>query len=316
MASAAPPDRFAFEDPAFRRDGARFERDDSREPVFRFDLGGVQASVPLAQLPVSLGLPHDAPDRRLLKRIAPALRYSRAIRPDDVLPSECIDGSPSWSPKPHMMLRAIDRLRRALGANLLEVGGPEISGPGEASAAMAALAAAIRTLRNTRGRPIEARDLAEVAGVLARVDWLSRSVLTVQQCVGELARVSAERANTRMAELARTSALGLRTAVVWATGRAMRADTAAADVLSALHDVESFNAVIRPQIATLRAFAIDVEPAVALWQAARQRRGGPTEADLEALVRLVRLRYANFEPELYHWSPCDGADATAGGFDA
>ena len=96
----------------------------------------------------------------------------------------------------------------------------------------------------------------------------------------------------------------------------MRADTTAADVLAALHDVDAFNAVIRPQIATLRAFAIDVEPAVALWQGARQRRDGPTEADLEALTRLVRLRYANFEPELYQWGPCDGAEATAGGFDA
>jgi hypothetical protein len=316
MASAAVPDRFVFESPALRREGARFERDDAREAVFRFDLGGVQASVPLAQVPVSLGLPFDSPDRRLLKRIAPALRYSRAIRPDDSLPSECVDGSPSWSPKPRMMLRAIDRLRRALGANLLDAGGPDSSGPGEASTAMAALAAAIRTLRNARGRPIEARDLTEVAGVLARVDWLSRSVLTVQQCVGELARVSAERANTRMAELARASALGLRTAVIWATGRAMRADTTAADVLAALHDVESFNTVIRPQIATLRAFALDIEPAVVLWQGARQRHGGPTEADLEALMRLVRLRYANFEPELYQWSPCDGAEATSGGFDA
>jgi len=312
---------FDFDSQALRREDARFALDIQRVPHCYFGLGALEASISLAQFESTAfafrGEALTGQDRRRLEMIGPALRYRRSIRIGDPLPSELVDGRPSWAPKSHLLLRAIQRIGVALGDRPREE--ERRSPPGQPAAqdistedALADLAHALRSWKCPGGKPIVAKDVADLAESLARVDWLNRRIQLVQQCVGELARIAAGKSKGRRETFARSAALTLRTAVIWATGRALAADMTAADVLRAIGDVAAFNRRIWPQIAVLRAFAIDVEPIATLWQDTRLRPGGPLDSDFDALNRMVQIRYMPFDAEVFAWSPASAAEPEDG----
>jgi hypothetical protein len=222
------------------------------------------------------------------------MRFRAILRPGDALPDEIVDGRPSWSAKPRRLARAVRRLAAAIGA------------PGAADADEAHLADAFDDLARVvhgRGFVDEARlganDIAQVAGDAARVDWLCGAVVAVQQCLGALARTAAARQASPHADAARAAARGLRDAVVWASARAMAADQIVADPARAFSDVAAFRARLWPLIASLRAFALDIEPLMTQWEAARARRGGPGAQDFDALLRVVSVRYSDFDPLMF-----------------
>ena len=292
--------RFQFEHPAFNRPGAHFAVSTYRETVFRVALGEFDASLDLDQVAGTLGLPHDSPDRRLLKLVPAAMRYRRMLRNGDVLPSEAVDASPSWTPKPHLVVRAVGRIGQAIGAADMFA---ERAPPAESMvrAALDSLARIVRDRINPRALELSAADIAQIALDTARVDWLCRKVIDLQQTIGGIARLAAPRLNQPRSERARAVAHGLRDAVVWASERAMGLDLVVADPLRAFGSVQDFKARLWPTMAGLRAFLIDIEPLVAAWDEARERRGGPTDQDIEALQRVVSARYMPFDAGHFAW---------------
>ncbi len=292
--------RLDFEHPAFGRAGAHFAVSTYREIVFRVELGELNASIDLDQVAGTFGLPQGARDRRLLKLVPAAIRYRRRICSGDVLPSETIDGSPSWAPKPHLLIRAVRRIGHALGApGLLSDNSPPADGI--AREALENLARVVRDRCNPRELDLAAADIAQVAMDTARVDWLCRAVIGLQQDVGAVARLAAGRQNAPRGESARAIAHGMRDAVVWASTLAMRLDAVVADPLRAFGNIDDFRRRLWPGLASLRAFALDIEPFAAAWGEARDRRGGPTDPDLEALYRLVAARYQPFDARAFEW---------------
>ncbi len=292
--------RFQFEHMAFNQPGAHFAVSTYREVVFRVALGELDASLDLDRVAGTLGLPHDSSDRRLLKLVPVAMRYRRRLGNGDPLPSEAVDASPSWTPKPHLVLRAVGRIGQAIGAADMFA---DRAPPAESMvrAALDGLARAVRDRINPRALELSAGDIAQIAFDTARVDWICRTLIDLQQAVGGIARLAAARQGPPRAERARAVAHGLRDAVVWGSERAMHLDTIVADPLRAFGNVPDFKARLWPAMAGLRAFILDIEPLLAAWDAARDRRGGPTDNDLEALQRLVSARYSPFDPGLFAW---------------
>jgi len=299
---------FAFAEPRLRRESAVFVRDERREAVLRIDLGGIHATIALAQVRSTLEIPAGSPDIGLLGLVGVALHYSRAIRNGDPLPSELVDGRPSWTPKSHVVARARDKLERALKMPLAAAASAVQSG--HASAADADISPLVRAL--ARGH-VRADDLQELVASIARIDWLSRAVMQIQGAVGEMATLAARRQFGRQNELARAAALGLREAAMWGTARAMLADSLVSDLPRLIVDLPRFSACLWGHIATLRAFVLDLEPVVELWNAAQQRDGGPSEGDLDAVARIVRQRCVPFQPQRFEWRP--QIDRAPGGFD-
>lgn len=292
--------RFQFEHKAFDQPGAHFAVSTHREIVFRVALGDLDASLDLDRVAGTLGLKHDSPDRRLLKLVPFAMRHRRRLRNGDAVPSEVIDGSPSWMPKPHLVLRAIGRIGQAIGAADIFA---DRAPPAESMVreALDGLARIVRDKINPRALELGADDIAQIAFDTARVDWICRTLIDLQQAVGGIARLAETRRNPSRAERARAVAHGLRDAVVWGSERAMHVDTIVSDPLRAFGNVPEFKARLWPAMASLRAFILDIEPLLAAWESARDRRGGPSETDIETLQRLVSARYTPFNAGLFAW---------------
>lgn len=286
--------RLELAHPEFGRGDAHFAAGMDREIVMRQTLGDLGTAIKLDQVPVMLGLSADAADRRALRFVPAALRFRRTLRKGDALPDELFDGRPSWTPKPHRIARAVRRLSLAIGA-------PDA--PKDIENDLPAVYRELTRWLHDRGMPgktqIDSADIAQVATDAARVDWLCRAIIAVQQCLGALARTAAGRQNAHQSDAARATARGLRDAVVWASARAMAADQIVADPFAALRDVPAFAARLWPIVASLRAFALDIEPLMERWEAARGRRGGPTAQDLDQMLRLVSVRWADFDPALF-----------------
>lgn len=286
--------RLEFTHPEFGRGGAHFAVGMDREIVLRQELGDLNTAIKLDQIPAAFGLRADAADRRMLRFVPAVMRFRRILRPGDELPSELVDGRPSWMPKTPRLLRAVRRLGTAIGIQA----DPAADEPGLA-AAFEEFAATIRSKGFLGAERLGADDIALVASDAARVDWLCRAVIAVQQCLGDLVRTTGTRQNPQQAESARAAARGMRDAVVWASTRAMQADQIAADPVAAFRDLPGYRTQMWPLIAALRAFALDVEPLMAHWDAARARRAGPSNADFETLLRMVAVRWTNFDGTIF-----------------
>ncbi len=286
--------RLDFKHPEFGRGDSHFAAGMDREIVLRQTLGELSTGIKLDQVPAALGLEAGAADRRMLRFVTAAMRFRRTLRNGDELPDELFDGRPSWSPKPHRLARAVRRLGAAIGAPTA----PEADASG-LSAGFEVLARVIRSRGFLGDARLDADDIAQIASDTARVDWLCRAVIAVQQCLGVLARTAATRQNPHQADAARATARGLRDAIVWASSRAMAADQIAADPVTAFRDVVGFRARLWPLIASLRAFALDIEPLMVQWEVARARRGGPSVQDFDSLLRLVSVRWADFDPTMF-----------------
>jgi hypothetical protein len=292
------PARFSFQHPELRRPGTAFVRDASRAVMLKMDFGEMKGSLPLDRLAGSLQLAPDAADRQLLSLVPGALRYVRQVCADDPVPSELIDGRPSWLPRPHVLQRAVAVVWRAVQGPLAVLdSAPPLPAAGVPDADMRAVA------RNLLGlfpditmAEVEQRLDAVVTDV-ARVDWLRRATAALQRTVGELAQFSVLHGNEAIGELARRSALQLREVTVWGTEKAIAADTAVGDINRLLAEPALLRRRAWPAICALRALALDVEPVLLQWQAARDRPdGGPRLRDIDEILRLVLQRYAGFNP--------------------
>lgn len=295
---APAPRHFDFRHPEIRRTGAIFVRDASRAAMLKMDFGDLKGSLPLDRLAGSLELVPDDPDRRLLQMVPAALSFRREIRAGDPVPSEILDGRPSWAPRHHVVQRAVGVVWRALRGALEVLDRPAGHQPDADSTDTRRLARGLLGL-------VPDLDIAEAEARLetlimdlARVDWLNRAVSALQRMVGEIAQFSSQHAADASGDLARRCAIKLRDVAIWGTAQAMTADSALADVNRLLAD-PAMERGAWPVIAMLRALALDVEPAVLLWQDSKARQDGPRLRDLEDLLRLVSQRYGQFDPSIF-----------------
>ncbi len=292
--SRAVPMRFDFMHPALARADVKFVRDADRQPTLTFDLGDVRAALPLRQVGSNFGIPDHHPDLGLLDRIEAALRFSRAIAPGDPIPSETIDATPSWTPRAHYLCRAALKLGRALGAS-------PSAGCDDPAAMLRDLERAVRA--NAVGSAPDAAAMAELTRDVARVEWLCRAVVSAQRVLGGLAKAASELGMRSVSDTSRAGAVALRAPALWASDLAMRADTLAADLRAACRAVPAFRRRLNPIVASLRAFALDVEPLVAMWNAETSRPDGASALGVEKVATMAIRRYGKFNPADFEWLP-------------
>lgn len=293
------PRQFDFRHPEIRRAGTVFVRDAGRATLLKMDFGDLKGSLPLERLAASLDLAPQDPDHALLRMVPAALRFRRDIRAGDPVPSEILDGSPSWQPRPHVIQRAVGVIWRALRSPLEMLEQAPAQGAQTDGADQRRLARALLGLVPGVDMTEAQARLEAVTLDLARVDWLNRAVSALQRMVGEMAQFSSLHAADAAGDLARRCAIHLRDVAIWGTAQAMTADSAVADVNRLLAEPALLQRNAWPVIALLRALALDVEPAVLLWQDCKSRPDGPRLRDLEDLLRLVSQRYGRFDPSLF-----------------
>lgn len=296
----AKPRIFSFSHAELRRPGSCFMRGENREVTLALKFGDLKGALPLDALVSSLNLPQFHPDRQLLELVPPALNYMRNIQVGSPVPSELLDGQPSWTPKDHVLQRGAVTLWRALqrplsGASPQAVLPP----PGSDAEKLHQTARLVKLLLPDLDVETIERRMRDVIVDIARVDWLRRMTSALQRTVGELAQFSARHSADPAGDLARRGALQLRQVAIWGTERAMICDTAVADVNRLLVEADHARKRVWPQINQLRAFALDIEAVLARWGQAQMRSDGPRLRDLEDLLRLIIQRYAAFDPAIF-----------------
>lgn len=293
--AASLPDSFDFAHPELRRAGAYFARGENREPVLVLPIGSLTGSVTLDALASSLHLRPEDPDSLLLELIPYALRYRRKLEAGSAMPSELVDGSPSWMPQAHVQQRGAALVWRALQP-------AEMAGDAPAMATtdqLRDMALRLKPLLPQLSADALERYLRQVILDLARSDWARRATSALQRTVGEMAQFAAARSSEPIGDTARRTAVLLRNVAIWATRRAMLCDAATSDVLRLLQEPHSLRLRAWPVLGELRAMALDVEPIVLQWQQARTRGDGTRIRDLDNILRLSAARYSSFDPEIY-----------------
>jgi hypothetical protein len=298
---------FAFEIPALARGDAFFAVDEYRKIVFRIDLGEAKTSVDLSHVAALFEVPARSRDARLLTLVPTALRYCRAVKAGQALPSEAVDGRPSWDPKPHLVVRAVRRIGAAVGGPPLPVDSALTSADEIMEEALEALVDWVSSFANPRKLGLAADEIVAIAVDVARVERLCRSIVDLQQDVGAIAKIAAARQNPWRSERARAIALGLREALVWSSAVAIELDAVAADPLRAFGNVDDFRLRLWPKMAALRAFLLDFEPLRTRLEAARAQANGPNDQELDEMQRVLAVRLP-FDAGRFAWRRSDLSD--------
>ena len=106
---------FDFQNRVFKIPGARFcLREADKQPVFCFDMGGMEATLEIKALEKEFGISGDARDEDLVAKAVKGLRYVPDIRPGDKIPSEILDGTASWRINARHRKIAVQRLKAQL----------------------------------------------------------------------------------------------------------------------------------------------------------------------------------------------------------
>ena len=88
---------FVFENKVFQVEGCYFSlTEGSREVILNIPMGDIIGSLKLASLCAEFGIEKGYNDDVLLNLVKRGIPYVRQIRPNDVIPSEVLDGSASW----------------------------------------------------------------------------------------------------------------------------------------------------------------------------------------------------------------------------
>jgi hypothetical protein len=88
---------FVFQHRVFSLEGSYFSSGDVDEANFNMPLGESMAAVSLPALRREFSIDDESEDGKLLDMVEKSLRYVRAIRPNDNIPSEILNGTASWS---------------------------------------------------------------------------------------------------------------------------------------------------------------------------------------------------------------------------
>ena len=93
---------FNFEHKVFQVDGAYFAAPDGLDdPKFFLPMGTGMGSVAVKSLRGEFDIAEDSPDGQLLTLVEKSLKYVKAVRPNESIPREVLDGTASWSVEEH-----------------------------------------------------------------------------------------------------------------------------------------------------------------------------------------------------------------------
>lgn len=93
---------FNFEHKVFQVEGAYFAAPDGLgEPKFYLPMGEGMGSVAIKSLRGEFDIAEDSPDGELLTLVEKSLKYVKAVRPNESIPREVLDGTASWSVEEH-----------------------------------------------------------------------------------------------------------------------------------------------------------------------------------------------------------------------
>ena len=118
---------FVFQHRVFSLEGSYFCRDDSAMPRFNMPLGESMAAVLLPALRQEFSIEGESEDGKLLDIVEKSLGYVRAIRPNDNIPTEILNGTASWSVTEGHRLIARGKLTLQLVALITGNDGGEVS---------------------------------------------------------------------------------------------------------------------------------------------------------------------------------------------
>ncbi|WP_028793298.1 hypothetical protein [Thalassobaculum salexigens] len=283
---------FSFVSSYLRQRDAVFVRSADRQPVLRFDFGGNRATVPLATIPAAAELPDGHPDLALLQRVEPALLYRETVATGDPIPTEIVDGRPSWTVHARTAKRVERRILEALCA---QSAGHGAQADGDPAETIARQLIGVDTRRNPRIVQI-LRDHLDAATYSMQ---LSDDVTACQRMVGEMATLATQREAFAEQDRIRDSALKLRHVIVWATKRTMALDMLANDIKGALADRDQLARETWPAINELRAWTLDLAPALRSWNEMGKAAADLRIGDIENLHRLITIRFGAFDPAIY-----------------
>lgn len=93
---------FNFEHKVFQVEGAYFAAPDGLDqPKFYLPMGEGMGSVAVKSLRGEFHIAEDSPDGELLTLVEKSLKYVKAVRPNESIPREVLDGTASWSVEEH-----------------------------------------------------------------------------------------------------------------------------------------------------------------------------------------------------------------------
>lgn len=108
---------FHFHHKVFHAEGGYFASTEAGGGAcFHIPMGDVVVAIPLEALRREFGIPADSADGELLGVVERALGYVKAIRIEDAVPNELLDGSASWSVEERHRTSAQTRLALQLVA--------------------------------------------------------------------------------------------------------------------------------------------------------------------------------------------------------
>lgn len=251
--------RFDFTSAYLKQKHMVFTRTPDREPVLKVDFGGNSAAVPLAMVDSAAELSAGHPDLSLLRIVAPALNYCETIAAGDPIPSELIDGRPSWRVAEGTLERVEQRILEALSARS--------AGDGTTEAANVSEIIARELIGiDTRRKSHIVDQIRDHLDSAARSVRLREDVTRCQRMVGEMATLGTQREAFAEQDRLRDAALKLRSVMVWATKRTMGLDMLANDIRGAIADQERLGARVWPAINELRAWSLDIAPVRRAWR--------------------------------------------------
>lgn len=294
---------FVFVSPFLAQPSAVFVRAIDRQPMLQIDLGGHKASYPLEAVPKAAELSTGHPDRAMLRHVRPALMYRDQVTSGDRIPSELTDGRPSWTPDSALQAQVVRRILEILSADAAT---DDAATVGDASAAIARRLIGVDNKRN----PDIVGSIRDMLDAAACAMELRGKLTDCQRMVGEMATRSADRKPFAGQERLRDSAVKLRNVMVWASKRTMALDMLAQDVRAAVEDQDRLTDRIWPAVNELRAWWLDLSPVIRAWQAASSVTPELRVSDIESLHRLVTIRYAEFDPDIYRTKPAGSAAGT------
>jgi hypothetical protein len=256
------------------------------------DFGGNHATVPLATVASAAELADGHPDIALLRTVGPALLYREEIVAGDRIPSELVDGRPSWTVSPRTAERVEQRILEALCARSTPA---TQAGDADTPEMIARQLIGVDTRRNAR--IVERiRDHIDAA---ARAVHLRDEVTGCQRMVGEMATLATRREAFAEQDRVRDAALKLRKLMVWATKRVMELDMLANDIKGSLGDRDRLGRRTWPAINELRAWTLDLAPVRRAWSGMGRTAKDLRISDIENLHRLVSIRFSDFDPSIY-----------------
>lgn len=284
--------RFDFTSAYLKQSQAVFTRMPDREAVLRVDFGGNTATVPLATVDSAAELSEGHPDRSLLRIVEPALKYRETIAAGDPIPTELIDGRPSWRIAEGTLERVEQRILETLSARSTG------DGPVPAGDISEVIARELIGI-DTRGKSRIVDQIRDHLDAAARSVRLREDVTRCQRMVGEMATLGTQREPFAEQDRLRDAALKLRAVMVWATKRAMGLDMLANDIRGSIADQERIGARVWPAINELRAWTLDLAPVLRTWREMGRNAKDLRIGDIENFHRLISIRFSDFDPSIY-----------------